>query len=85
MKFYTGATTIDAHTGWQHTGIVLKPVELELEPIVLTPQGEAWLPKLLVRACPGLYSGLVLKPIAPERPGSLPERRVACEAPSWQT
>lgn len=69
MKFYTGATTIDANTGWQHTRIVLKPVELGLESIVLTPQGEAWLPKLLVGTCPGLYSALVLKPITPERPG----------------
>jgi hypothetical protein len=85
VKFYTGEKTIDANTGWQHTRIVLEPVELELEPIVLTRQGEAWLPKLLVGTCPGLNSGLVFKPIAPERPGSLPERRVACEAPSWQT
>jgi hypothetical protein len=41
VKFYTGATTIDAHTGWQPARIVLKSVELELEPIVLTPEGEA--------------------------------------------
>jgi type III restriction enzyme len=40
LKVYTSEKTQEAHAGWQHVRITLKPLNPEYEPIVLEPQDE---------------------------------------------
>jgi type III restriction enzyme len=40
LKVYTSEKAVDPETGWQHTRIVLRPLNLDFEPPVLTPEDE---------------------------------------------